>query len=87
MTILSHDHQDAMMMQEYEGTNNTITNGYKSKTFTSTLYKQGDLVKIVTQQNTLDLRRKMIYEQHCNNMKTYSMANWEHLNHMRLNWN
>ena len=48
-TILSHDHQDAMMMQEYKGTNNTKTNGYKLKTFTSTLSKKGDLVEIITQ--------------------------------------
>ena len=37
-----------MMMQEYKGTNNTITNGYKLKTFTSTLSKKGDFVEIIT---------------------------------------
>ena len=42
-----------MMMQEYDGTNTTITNGHKSKTFTSTLSKKGDLVKIITQQKHL----------------------------------
>ena len=58
MTILSHDHQDAMMMHEYKGTNNTITNGYKLKTFTSTLSKKGDLVKIITQQKHLGSSEK-----------------------------
>ena len=53
MTVLIHDHQDAMMMQEYKRTNNTITNGYKLKTFTSTLSKKGDLVEIITQQKHL----------------------------------
>ena len=58
MTILSHDHQDAMMIQEYDGTNTTITNGYKSKTFTSTLWNKGDLVKIITQQKHLGSSEK-----------------------------
>ena len=57
-TILSHDDQDAMMMQEYDGTNTTITNGYKLKTFTLSLSKKGDLVKIITQQKHLGSSEK-----------------------------
>ena len=48
-TTLSHDHHAAKMMKEYEGTNTTVINGYKLKTFTSTLSKKGDLVKIISQ--------------------------------------
>ena len=58
MTILSHDHQDVMMMQEYDETNTAITNGYKSKTFTLTLSKKGDLVEIITQQKHLGSSEK-----------------------------
>ena len=34
---ITHDHHNAMMMKEYEDTNTTVINGYKPKTFTSTL--------------------------------------------------
>ena len=58
VTTLSHDHHAAMMMKEYEGTNITVINGYKLKTFTSTLSKKGDLVKIISQQKHLWIFRE-----------------------------
>ena len=47
-----------MMMNENEGTNTTIISGYKSKTFTSTLSKKGDLVEIISQQEHLGSSEK-----------------------------
>ena len=47
-----------MMMQEYEGTNTTVINGYKTKTFTSTLSKKGDIVEIISQQKHLGSSEK-----------------------------
>ena len=46
------------MMQEYDGTNTTTTNGYKSKTFTPTLSKKADLDEIITQQKHLESSEK-----------------------------
>ena len=88
-TILSHDHQDPMMMQEYDGTNTTITNGYKSKTFTSTLSKKGDFVKIFTQQKHLgSLEKNELLTTLQQHKDLYNgKLNREHLNHTRLTWN
>ena len=47
-----------MMMQEYDSTNTTIINGYKSKTCTSTLSKKGDLDEVITQQKHLGSSEK-----------------------------
>ena len=55
---ICHDHHNAMMMKEYGDTNTTVINGYKSKTFTSTLSKKGDLVKIISQQKHLGSSEK-----------------------------
>ena len=57
-TTISHDHHNAMMMKEYEDTKTTVVNGYKSKTFTSTLSKKGDLVEIISQQKHLGSSEK-----------------------------
>ena len=57
-TSISHDHHDTMMMKECEDTNTTVINGYKSKTFTSTLSKMGDLVEIISQQKHLGSSEK-----------------------------
>ena len=57
-TSISHDHHDTMMMKECEDTNTTVINGYKSKTFTSTLSKKGDLVEIISQQKHLGSSEK-----------------------------
>ena len=55
---ISNDHHDTTMIREYEDTNTTATNGYKSKTFTSTLLKKGDLVEIISQQKHLGSSEK-----------------------------
>ena len=55
---ISHDHHDTTMIREYEDTNTTVINGYKSKTFTSTLSKKGDLVEIISQQKHLGSSEK-----------------------------
>ena len=56
MTI-SHDHHNTTMKKEYEDTNTRVINGYKLKTFTSTL-KKGDLVEIISQQKHLGSSEK-----------------------------
>ena len=54
----SHDQHDATMIKEYEDTNTAVINGYKLKTFTSTLLKKGDLVEIISQQKHLGSSEK-----------------------------
>ena len=46
------------MIKEYEETNTAVSNGYKSKTSTSTLLKKGDLVEIISQQKHLGSSEK-----------------------------